>query len=294
MIGCSPPSKKRVGPWQRSSSDCGGLDGARGARTGGVAVVPIRAKALGPTVPQAPCHQRVPGRGTGADPSLGADRASHGGRPDAPDAIGPNRGPLGSSARGRGVCGSTERHACRGARGRAVLPAEVPMDGPGEWTSRLAEDGLAVPPSPGPLPRDLSVSSERGRGVFCHQAAPRAVPPRAERSDATEGGRLADDREKRGPTGPSAGRSGGTMNYGTSLAPRMTFINEALAPAHRKPTVVFVGFTALAVGSGTEQFLLNVIRYAPTQEYRVVVVQTDFLPSRRWSEEYVAESMRAV
>jgi glycosyltransferase involved in cell wall biosynthesis len=84
------------------------------------------------------------------------------------------------------------------------------------------------------------------------------------------------------------------MNYGTSLAPRMTFINEALAPAHRKPTVVFVGFTALAVGSGTEQFLLNVIRYAPTQEYRVVVVQTDFLPSRRWSEEYVAESMRAV
>ncbi|MGA8709987.1 MAG: glycosyltransferase family 4 protein [Thermoplasmata archaeon] len=74
----------------------------------------------------------------------------------------------------------------------------------------------------------------------------------------------------------------------------MTIASEGPASSRQKPTVVFVGFTSLAVGSGTEQFLMNIARNAPTDEYRVVVVQTDFLPSRRWSDQYVSESIRGV
>lgn len=146
---------------------------------------------------------------------MGADRSAHRGRPDAPDPVGPNGGPLGPAPRGRGVCGPTERHVGRGARGRAVLPSEVPMDGPSVWASGLAENGPAVPPPPRPLPRDLSVSSERRGSVLGHQTAPRTVPTSPKRGDAAEGGRVADDREECRSTGPSAGRSGGGMNYGT-------------------------------------------------------------------------------
>jgi len=212
---CSPRSKKRAGPWRRSSSGRGGLDGPRGAREGEVAVVPIRAEALRPTVPEAPCRQRVPRRRTGPDPRVGADRAPHVGRSDAPNPAGPHGGTPWPGPRGRGVGGPTERHVCRRARGRAVFPAEVPMDGPSEWASRLAENGLAVPPSPRPLPRDLSAPSERGGCVLGDQAPPGPLPPRSERRDAATGGRLADDREERRSTGPSEGRSGDAMNYGT-------------------------------------------------------------------------------
>jgi len=62
----------------------------------------------------------------------------------------------------------------------------------------------------------------------------------------------------------------------------------------QRPTVVLVGFTSICVGSGTEQFLLNIARNAPTDRYRVTVVQTDYAPSRRWSDQYVADSMKGV
>jgi glycosyltransferase involved in cell wall biosynthesis len=79
-----------------------------------------------------------------------------------------------------------------------------------------------------------------------------------------------------------------------SAIPQMIVQGKAAVSAPQKPTIVLVGFTSLAVGSGTEQFLMNVARHAPTDTYRVVVVQTDFCPNRRWSDQYLADSMRNV
>ncbi|MGD0249404.1 MAG: glycosyltransferase family 4 protein [Thermoplasmata archaeon] len=37
---------------------------------------------------------------------------------------------------------------------------------------------------------------------------------------------------------------------------------------------------------------MNIVKNAPTDEFRIVVVQTDFAPSRRWEDRFVAASMR--
>jgi glycosyltransferase involved in cell wall biosynthesis len=61
-----------------------------------------------------------------------------------------------------------------------------------------------------------------------------------------------------------------------------------------KKTVVFLGFTKITVGAGVEQFLLNTVRNAPLDRFRVILVETDFAPARRWSDAYVAEALRGV
>ena len=74
---------------------------------------------------------------------------------------------------------------------------------------------------------------------------------------------------------------------------RMALPQPGPVPSPQKPTVVLLGFTSLSVGSGTEQFLRSVVRNAPFDDFRVVVAQTDFAPSRRWSDRYVADSLES-
>jgi hypothetical protein len=222
--------KKRVYLWRRSSSGCGGLDGARGACAGGVVLVPHRAKALRPPVPQAPRRQRVPRGRTGPDPRVGADRAPRCRRSHAPNSARPHGDSLGPGPRGRGVCRPTERDLCRGAGRGAVLPSEVPVDGAVEGPPGVATDDPAVSSPSGGVPRDVPIPGECGGSVLGNQATSRPLSPRAERGDATTRGRLADDREKCRSTGPGPSGSRGVVSYGTQPRPKTGLYRRAFFP----------------------------------------------------------------
>jgi glycosyltransferase involved in cell wall biosynthesis len=55
--------------------------------------------------------------------------------------------------------------------------------------------------------------------------------------------------------------------------------------------VLFLGFTSMVAGAGTEQFLLQVLRKAPRDRYDLTLAETDFAPFQRWSPEYVEREL---
>lgn len=61
-----------------------------------------------------------------------------------------------------------------------------------------------------------------------------------------------------------------------------------------KLSIVFVMVADLRTGRGTETSVLNYIKYAPLDKVDITILQTDFLPERRFSEEKVRELTKNV
>ncbi len=100
--------------------------------------------------------------------------------------------------------------------GEAYFPPEVRVDGEDEGPPDVEAEDPSLPSPSGGLPRDVPVPGERGGRGVGDQPAPGPVPPGAVRGDAATGGGGAVGPEKRLFTGPRAGRSEDSVNYGSS------------------------------------------------------------------------------